>query len=627
MCDPLQPGLIRWTNLEVTTVNGNMKTALIVVLLWAALASHAQWRNALAPKGKAAPPLTLAEGGRSGYRILISAKPTTQDRKAAADLQQWLQEMCDVKLPIVTEEKPVRGKVVSIGLTALLAQQPAPTQDLGDEGYGIAERNGNLFLWGGRTRGVVNAVYALLEEDLGCRWYTKDDIRIPKTPILRFAPVPRTYSPQLRLRDPFYFVSFDGVWSLRNRTNAPGAIVPEEWGGHIDYGKLFVHTFHQLMPPDKYFKDHPEYYMLDESGRRNSYQLCTTNPDTIRLVTEAVLKELRENPNAELACVFKMDGGGMCQCPTCKALREAEGSDMACQLFMVNQVAAAVEKEFPRATVDTLAYLDTIGVPKTVRPRKNVAIRLCNDAVGSWVHPFTPAEQCDVAKLVRAWSAVCDRIYVWDYNVNFSHYLAPMPNMGVVAANIRFWIKNHAEGIMTQGAYQSPGAERDEMRSWVIAKLMWDPALDLDALTLDFTYGHYGKAAPAIAEYNELLRQSGEEHKQELAAPPGGIRYAMDSPFLSFDFLHRAAMLFARAERLAENDTVLRRVERAELPILYVQLVRGPAFVGDGYPDILDKCERIVHQVGLKHFWEGEENADSEIAAWRKAWADYKRKR
>jgi hypothetical protein len=34
-----------------------------------------------------------------------------------------------------------------------------------------------------------------------------------------------------------------------------------------------------------------------------------------------------------------------------------------------------------------------------------------------------------------------------------------MPNLDVMAADIRFWIKNKAFGVMLQGGYQSP-AER-----------------------------------------------------------------------------------------------------------------------------------------------------------------------
>ena len=51
---------------------------------------------------------------------------------------------------------------------------------LGEEGYRIAVEGDDLVLAGGTGRGVVNAVYALLEEDLGCRFYTNDSIKLPQ---------------------------------------------------------------------------------------------------------------------------------------------------------------------------------------------------------------------------------------------------------------------------------------------------------------------------------------------------------------------------------------------------------------------------------------------------------------
>ena len=50
-------------------------------------------------------------------------------------------------------------------------------KDLGDEGYQIAVEGEHLLLRGGAGRGIVNAVYALLEEDIGCRWYTDGERR------------------------------------------------------------------------------------------------------------------------------------------------------------------------------------------------------------------------------------------------------------------------------------------------------------------------------------------------------------------------------------------------------------------------------------------------------------------
>ena len=589
-----------------------------------------KWQNSLQPAGTAAAELTLARNRQSKYQIIIPQKSTGPEKKAAGELQNWLKKITDVQLPIIPEPIPQskNPKIISIGQTQFLQNSDLELskKQLDPEGYGIATKDDALLLWGGKGRGVINAVFALLEEDLGCRWYTAEHAKIPHQKNLTFTPTSRTYQPQLKLRDPFYFVSFNSEWSLPNRTNAPSAPIPPRWGGNLDYGGLFVHTFHALLSPDKYFKDHPEYFMLGADGQRNSHQLCTTNPEVAQLVIKEVRRFLQKNPDTEIISVSKMDGGRTCLCENCKALDDAEGSNMAALLHLVNQVAEAIEEDHPDVTISTLAYLETIKVPKTMRPRKNVAIRLCNDMVGSWAQPFTPAAECEFGRLLESWSAVHDRIYIWDYVVNFSHYMAPMPNFEVVAKNIKFMVDNHAEGIMTQGAYQSTGAEREWMRSWVFAKLLWDPSRDVQELMQDFIWGHYGKAAEAIVKYNELLQNHGKKYAEELAKPAGGIRYEMDNPFLDKEFLTQATVLFDKGEEMAENEPVFLRVEQTRLPIMYVKLMRGPEFVGESYGEVLDRFEKIAKRVQVTHLREGGPDLEEKLANWKKAWEQYQEK-
>ena len=251
------------------------------------------------------------------------------------------------------------------------------------------------------------------------------------------------------------------------------------------------------------------------------------------------------------------------------------------------------------------------------RARHSVRTVRCNDLPGAWNHPFTPAGQCEVAKLLSAWSGVRERIFIWDYNVNFSHYLAPMPNLDVMAANIRFWISNHVEGVMLQGGYQGP-AERDELKSWVASKLLWNPSWEEKALTQDFIWGHYGKAAPALGNYEALLNQMRVDFAEQMASPKGGIRYPMDAPFISKEFVKRAPEIFGRAKELAKNDEALtRRVERAELPILYVKCVRGPEFVGDNYAQVVGDFERIARREKLQHLQEGAPDFETKLAEYK----------
>lgn len=569
--------------------------------------THAQWQNSLKPKGEAAQiPMPLVVDGVPAAGILCTEDATLNDKQAALELQKWVKEITGTTIPI--NFGGARGRNILI----------RTDYRLGDDGYYIGSKDFNVFLRGGRTRGLMNGVYALLEEDLGCRFYTKDSILLPKTNTLIIAPVTRTNIPQLRIRDPFYACAFDPEWSRRNRTSAPHAKVPEEYGGHMDYDGMFVHTAAKIVPPDKYSKTHPDYFAQLADGTRTTVQLCATHPEVAKLAIDHVRSVLNKNTNTEIVSISKNDNTTVCHCERCEKLRADEGSDMANQLTLVNRVAEAIEKEFPKATIDTLAYLETIKVPKTIRPRKNVAIRLCNDSVGSWDHPFTPAEQCDIAKLLTAWSAVHDRIYIWDYNVNFSHYLAPMPNLDVMAANIRFWILNHAEGVMLQGGYQGP-AERDELKSWVASKLLWDPSRDEKVLAQDFIRGHYGKAAPALEEYESLLNQMRLDFAQQMKSPKGGIRYPMDVPFITREFVDRATAMFARAKNLAKDDEALtRRVERAELPILYVQCVRGPEFTGDNYAQEVADFERIARREKVQHLKEHAPDFETGLAEFKK---------
>jgi hypothetical protein len=544
--------------------------------------------------------------------------------------------MTGVTLSILKEPGGLKNeaKFISIGQTKLLKKSGLVsfTEDLKDEGYGVDQKDGILFLWGGRTRGVINAVYALLEEDLGCRWYSTDCIVIPKKSVLQFTPVLRTFKPALKSRDPFWFVAFDPTWSLRNRTNAPSAKIPEEWGGTVDYDGMFVHTFGGLLPEKEYFQQHPEYYMLDDKNKRNSHQLCTTNPDVIRIVKEKIRKTLKENPYTELLSVSKNDGGGTCLCDKCKSLDDAEESKMASLMILVNAVAQDIEKDYPNVLISTLAYGETGKIPKTMRPRKNVSIMLCSDKTGAWRRPFEPSEICEIGTLVKNWSAICQRLFIWDYNVNFSHYLAPMPNMDVMAENIRFYVENNAEGVMLQANYQTAGSERDWLRSWVAAKLLWNPSLNLYDLMDDFIYGYFGKAAPPIAEYNRLLQKQKEIYQLELTGKwmmennfTKPIRYDMNHPFLSREFLIASTTLYDKAEELAGDEKTLERVNRDRLPITYVKMMRGPEFIGGEYGKEIGRFEKTVSKVGLTHLREGgsKEDVAAKIELWRKQWNDY----
>ncbi|MDH7601555.1 MAG: DUF4838 domain-containing protein [Armatimonadota bacterium] len=593
------------------------------------------WQNALRPEGKPGPVLTLARDGQAEYVIVLPDRPTSQEKKAAEDLAYWLHEITSADFPVVQESQLRLGsKFFSIGRTKLLGNRSLP--DLGDEGYSIIEENANLFLVGGRRRGPINAVYALLEEDLGCRWYDRYEPDIPRLRELRVAIVPRTYKPVLEIRDPFYWDAFDPDWALRNRTNAPLVKVPEEWGGVTDYA-WFGHSFDWLVPPSQYFDEHPEYFALVD-GRRKATQLCLTNPDVLRITVDKVKARLRNFPHCELISISQNDCTGYCECANCKKINLPEGTPAASLILFCNKVADAIKDEFPNVKVSTLAYLGTAKPPKTVKPNERVIVQLCTDR-HAWKRPFlTVLETEQFKSAMKGWHALGAATTIWHYTVNFHHYPVPMPNWQVVDRDIEILIKHGTRGIMLQGAYQSPGGENAVMRSWVWAKKLWDPSLKTIDLLRDFVYGYFREAAEPMWKYQMLLWDIWEQNRRQPSDRNllmCGIRYYPDIVFLQKEhFLKKAIGLLDEARRLAKDPVTVRRVDLARFPVLYAQISQEIGFVdyyGAFQPRlragsdrerlraILEEFERIGKAEKVTHIREGRPDFEQRLSELRHA--------
>ncbi len=273
--------------------------------------------------------------------------------------------------------------------------------------------------------------------------------------------------------------------------------------------------------------------------------------------------------------VSQNDWGGWCECDNCRAIEEEEGGVVSGPLLrFVNAVAEQVEKVRPDIAIDTLAYQKSRRAPKLVKPRKNVIVRLCSIEC-SFSHPLAgDGPNKDFADDIRAWSKICSRLYIWDYVTNFRHYLLPHPNFRVLQPNLAFFAAHGVKGIFEQGSYQSPGGEFQELRNWVLAKLMANPNADTDALVDEFLAAYYGPAAPEIRQYFDLMHKAVDETDTHLTCYTN-----VDSKFITAERMLEANRLWGAAETkaVASGDKdLLARVQVGRLPVDYTLILRGP---------------------------------------------------
>ncbi len=519
--------------------------------------------------------LILVEDGKSHYSIVLSEYASLSEKYAANELQKTIRRISGCTLPLIsTGAIPVDHRIYigSSALTDSLMPRYNPAE-WGNEGFIIQTIGNDLFIIGGQKRGTMYGIFTFLEKYLNCRWYTKDVHEIPQQSTIILEPINDRQRPAFEYRMPFYTEALDQTWATHNKINGYGADLPEEVGGKVKYaGGRLGHTFYSLVPPKKYFDDHPEYFSLVKGKRvKDRGQLCLTHPEVLKISIREIERWLKDDPEASIVSITQNDWEDWCECEQCKALDEKEESHSATIVNFVNTIADSFAGKYPNVYFDTFAYTYSQKPPKTLNVRDNVIIRICHMNPCCDAHPLTACERdADYVEHLRTWRTKGGQMYVWHYVTNFSHYLMPLPNFNALKEDIRFYYQEGLTGVFCQGdSHPGGGGEWAELRSYVLAKLLWDPDIDVDAVINDFMQGVYGKAAAPIRQYFDMLHEIVEDPEMhfDLYSHPDEVGY------LSPKILKKSHDYFDSAEKLVAGDPeTLSRVQKARLPVYYADL-------------------------------------------------------
>jgi len=518
--------------------------------------------------------LVLSHNASSEYRIVVGAGAIPSEKYAAEELQRYVQEITGAKLPIVTDDTPATSREIVVGNNSRLAKvdPKLKCEALATDAFMLEAKGKRLIVAGQPPRGTLYGVYALLEEKFGVRWFTPEQEFVPKTNRLVLpSSLKETQQPALENREVFWTEMMrDGDFAARHRLNGNSYHLTEKHGGRFAVYFPFVHSLDNLVPQELY-KDHPEYFPLIKGKRVSGYvQRCLANPDVLKLSIAKVRGWIREHPEASIISVSQNDTENWCQCEQCKALDDAEGSPAASMIRFVNAVAADIASDYPKIRIDTLAYQYTRKPPKTLRPRDNVIVRLCSIecCFAHGLESCTAEENRKFREDIVAWQPVAHVLYVWDYTPNFGHYQQPFPNFDALQPNVRFFVNHGVKGLFEQGNY-SPGGngELGPLRAYVLAKLLWNPNTDVKRHITEFLNAYYGKAAPGMQAYLELLHAQVSDGKTH-----AHIFDSSKVAYLNPGFLEKADEVLGSAQASAGDEPTRFRVQVARLPVWYVKL-------------------------------------------------------
>ncbi len=491
--------------------------------------------------------LELTKNGSSKYSIIISENATPIERQAASELQSYLRQISGAEIPIHSDTSPARKFEIIVGETN--RPERIDVAKLGNDGFTIKTIREKLVIAGGQNKGTLYGVYSFLENYLGCRKYSAKVSFIPKHQEIEIGKIDDTQVPFILHREAHFLDAMDRGYSdwhkLHSRSDRQ-----ESWG-------MWVHTFERLVPAGKYFKTHPEYFSLVGGKRIPNGQLCLSNPEVYPVLVKNLRDKIEAQPDAHYWSVSQNDNYNECQCESCRKSNEKFGGSSGTLVDFVNRVAA----EFPDKTISTLAYQYSRGAPAGITPKPNVNIMLCSIECNRSKPIATDSRSADFRKDIEDWGRLTDNILMWDYVVQFRNLVSPFPNFRVLQPNIQFFVKNNVRMMFQQGCGANIG-EFSELRAYIIAKLLWNPDADVDALMDDFLNGYYGAAGPFIRNYIDTMHDA-LNASDDILYIYGYPFDAIDS-YLNPELIKIYSELFDKAEAAVRGQPeILQRVKPA----------------------------------------------------------------
>ena len=164
--------------------------------------------------------------------------------------------------------------------------------------------------------------------------------------------------------------------------------------------------------------------------------------------------------------------------------------------------------------------------------------------------------------MIEDWSAVCDNLFIWDYVVDFKNLLLPYPNFAVQKDNAEFYKENNVKSVFHQGSREMSN-ELACLRSYVLAKQLWDTDVDVNELLGKYVKVTYGAAAEYIAEYLDIMHESVRTEADDLDLYDRPEDHYDD--YLSNENVERYLALTQSALTAAEGDELLtgKRLDRS----------------------------------------------------------------
>ena len=511
-------------------------------------------------------------------------------RESAIELAQILSKLTASEVKAYPEAKAPEGAGPTVYVGPAAATKGLEVGKEGRFAFRVKVEADRVFLFGRNETGSSYAVTEFLEECCGYRYLAQNgENPYAVDPDLAVACTDFSRTPAI----PYRSVYRGGINGVRTWVTAEDLVkTVGNWGNFFRQRRLNIrradlershvvrlenhsdaHNAFAALPPEKYFKDHPDWYSMDENGVRVSVpngggQLCYSNLAMRDEYVKNLLEKIRTDregtdPSAWAGlydCSQLDNTTRLCCCPACKKViakynrvpnGHREGGDAGLQLEFANDVAARVAAVYPDVRLRFFAYVSTEEAPKDIGIHPNVRIWWCDVySVCDHQRPLThPLNRKNHDELV-AWLGKTKNFQLWDYML---YGTVPEVNADALAADARLFRDLGVDDVFMETEYGDQPFY--DLHLYLISQLYFDPDASVARLIREWC-AVYGAAAKKMEALIATLVRLEREN------PPDSYRtwHQRELPWYTVENFERLRAMAEEAYALADSRAARCRV-------------------------------------------------------------------
>ena len=498
----------------------------IVILVFTTSAAGEETDKSLTDKG-VDQRIALIQAGTSHATIVIAHDAPDTVRRAGERLRQYIKQMTDVDLPLVTDQVAIQSPAhrsqlqICVGPSELtrseVAELSADPYAPGGQDAIVRHIDDKIILTGSGALNGIATRYAVGKflHVLGARCYRGVPREAQDDPLYMVMPRTKELTITANLDIPVKSIFL---------ARTPNSTLSPIWssGGGVSWE--IAHNWHGVLQASE-FESHPEYFIMRD-GNRQQGRPCESHPQIIARFASTAANAFAQGRQS--FSLTPPDGTrGLCDCQRCQQAYKNPKKTADRFLIFANAVRRELDREYPHYQDHQLHILAGYGWPENLIPPSAGVVS--DRGVTLWVaHQGCHAHgwddlTCPInrewAKHLRGWmNASPQPVGIYEYSC-YSNYRWDRKWASFPVVSVRRVVQDvaayHRVGVGYVYYEAEAGWHRYVPFRWInayaIERAMANPDLDPDALLKTLCDDLYGHAAQSMQAYYELLQRRLEE--------------------------------------------------------------------------------------------------------------------